>query len=156
MQFLDGVRHILGVRGLEAMLVHDRVDGLRLHGTAGNEAAQEVFGESFEEPRSLSIEALRPLLMSMTRTARRPVAMVLDYASRLVANPEDPGPEERDLYIWCEKLANSSKPVPIAGGGGSLHNPIIWTVSARTGHARLVRGRQRVRSGDSRAAAGSR
>jgi ATP-dependent Clp protease ATP-binding subunit ClpB len=128
MPFLDAIRHVLATRGVEAMLVHDRVDGLRLHGGTGADAAQEVLGQSFEEPRVMSLEALRPHLVAVARTARRSVAVVLDYASRLVVDPENPGPEERDLYIWCEKLANSAKPVQ-GPEGVSLHNPIIWTVS---------------------------
>lgn len=65
----------------------------------------------------------------MVRNARRQVAIVLDYASRLVVDPENPGPEERDLYLWCEKLANTSKPVLAADGRGAVHNPIVWVVS---------------------------
>jgi ATP-dependent Clp protease ATP-binding subunit ClpB len=126
--------------GYSGIISYDAVDGFAVYpsrgpdGEAAFTAAGALLGTPPDTPPRLN--ALRPILDKILDDPRRTFAVVMDYASRLIRRPEDPGPEEREFFLYCLKKAVSSAQVPRQSVPQTVqapqttraarHSPLIW------------------------------
>ncbi|NUT98735.1 MAG: ATP-dependent Clp protease ATP-binding subunit [Saccharothrix sp.] len=136
--------------GFEALITYDQVDGVGVFppDPAARQAAERVLGNRVIGRRP-SLERLRvhlakavgvpeqPPLESEGSAAERPpaarpaarVAVVVDHASRLTRVPGQLDQNERDFFLYCQKLALTAPPLSFGGDRpAELHNPVLWLV----------------------------
>ncbi|WP_117213937.1 AAA family ATPase [Allorhizocola rhizosphaerae] len=72
----------------------------------------------------------QPAALAKRRHERPTVraAFVLDYAARIIRTPGQLELNERDFFLYCQKLALTADPIEVGGRRGALFNPIIWIV----------------------------
>ncbi|WP_033212786.1 AAA family ATPase [Kitasatospora phosalacinea] len=127
----------LRASGYAFLLVHDPVDGLRVHLPAGAtaEEAEEARAAAAEllprlpRPGTLpSLDALRTLMTELARPARQVrAALVIDDASRIARSATELEPAERDFFRFCARLSRTALPVGAPTGRTTpLYNPVIW------------------------------
>jgi ATP-dependent Clp protease ATP-binding subunit ClpB len=117
--------------GYECLLVHDRVDYLRVypptpeaeaaaHATAGQRPTGEV-----------TLDRLADVIASVALNKEHRVAVVLDYASRLALDLRHPSEEEHSFLVACEKLSHTATALWRPGTRGApLFNPVFWLVDS--------------------------
>ncbi|MFJ8755104.1 AAA family ATPase [Streptomyces sp. NPDC102441] len=127
----------LRTSGYACLLVHDPVDGLRVHLPAGatdEEAARAEEAASRLLPRRPrpgtlpSLETLRTLMAELARPAQ-PIraALAIDDASRIARSATEMEPNERDFFRFCARLSRTAVPVGAPDGRTTpLYNPVIW------------------------------
>ena len=118
-------------RGCEGLFVYDHVDGVRLHPGSSDELAARVPVRLRASPGTpAALQELPSVLRMVAGAAEAPCAFVVDYASRLVAQPQNLGDAERALFAACEKLAYETtglrSPRP---DGPPPFNPIVWLIN---------------------------
>lgn len=133
-ELLDVVHTVLTGSDHRCVLVHDPVDGVSVL-SAGPDAdpeavriATELLGQDPDRCREpLELDQLGALIERVVHHREERVAIVLDYASRLVADPEDLTEEERRFFTRAQKLTHTALPV-IAGERRPtpLYNPVLW------------------------------
>lgn len=133
---LDCLWEALRVRGYGFLLVHDRTDGVRVHPDNPNNQAQAttLTGLRFQDGRAeVSLAQLPRRIRGLVQGAGVRAALVLDYASRLAVNAQQPSEAEFDFFAGCEKLAHLAHPLVRPGdGAGPLYNPFIWVCERDT------------------------
>ncbi|MFE7575969.1 AAA family ATPase [Streptomyces sp. NPDC057521] len=134
---LDLLWETLRASGYACLLVHDPVDGLRVHLQAGATAEETEQAEAavsrllprLPRPGTLpSLEVLRGLMAELTRPAQ-PVraALAIDDASRIARAATEMEPNERDFFRFCARLSRTAVPVGAPSGRTTpLYNPVIW------------------------------
>ncbi|ROQ34865.1 ClpA/ClpB-like protein [Streptomyces sp. PanSC19] len=148
----------LRASGYACLLVHDPVDGLRVHlpatataeETERAEAAAARLLPRLPRPGALpSLEALRTLMAELARPALRiRAALAIDDASRIARGPTEMEPNERDFFRFCARLSRIAVPVGAPEGRTTpLYNPVIW-LADREGDlpAWLTSGNDQIRS----------
>ena len=127
--------------GFEFMLVFDPIDGIRPYPDtkALRLRASKLFEKGDDEElglawkngyQAVSLAKLPAYLRKAVSLTEARVAFVVDYASRLCPNPQDPQPDRAAFFAACEKLSHSAKPISgQVGKGGALFNPIVWLVN---------------------------
>ncbi|MEL6768033.1 MAG: AAA family ATPase [Pseudomonadota bacterium] len=119
--------HILRRRRVGALLVHDPVEGLRLHEGCDTRYADVLskcgieMGTKAETPAALEALATRVAL-----EGRLSVALMIDYASATLRT----APEEADkLFVAMDRLSRTPPPArPQKGWDWPPQNPVIWIV----------------------------
>lgn len=131
---LDALWEALEPLGYRGLLVWDKVDGLR---AVPSDAVRQrelgaVAGLDLAQPQPMQLGSLATLLRRVNAPADRnspPVALVIDYASRLSAEGQSPT-DARDLFLAAEKAAIEARPLLRRSADGSvgaqLFNPVIW------------------------------
>ncbi|MFI6324081.1 AAA family ATPase [Nonomuraea sp. NPDC050556] len=148
---IPALRAAMSTRGYDCVLVYDTADqSLRVDAdtapaqAAAQKAASEWLRDvSFGKPYKLT--DLVPILHAVAgpNPARR-AAVVVDYASRIAADPAKPGQEERAFFRFAEKLSHLAQPV---SGAHDLFNPVIWLVDGeRDLPPWMLLGNERIRS----------
>ena len=149
---LDVLRGVFEDADYACVLVYDPVDGISVLGGAGSAAqtpdadgadgpdaqrpgsrandriATELLGREPGRVRApLALGELGQLLERVVRHRDARVALVLDYSSRLLTDPEDLTDDERALFTRAQKLSHTATPV-IAGQRRPtpLYNPVVW------------------------------
>ena len=124
--FDTAVGQVMDEMGLEILLIHDPVDGLRLHpacdprNAATLAKAGLVLGEAARTPAELS--ALATAVMDQINL---PMALILDYASGAGRH----GAETEALFIAMDKACRApAKPRPAGLPSAPPRNPVIWLV----------------------------
>jgi hypothetical protein len=115
------------------LIAYDAVDGLSVYPAQGEgaeearAAAKELIGDPGSTPPRLP--ELRSYIETVVRHPRIRAAFLVDYASRLLGNPSEPGELERSFFLACAKLSQTA---PRRSGPlerpGPLFNPVIWVV----------------------------
>ncbi len=151
---LDVVWDVLSARGYEFLLVYDPVDNLRLaisdqinaakaagrpqqaDGLQGElarqlAAASGVPGLRLDNAgaRSVSLDVLPELIRALTRTQSAAGAIVIDYASRLSARPQELSEDQHAFFVACEKAAHQTRQLRALNGTAPPFNPVIWLVN---------------------------
>lgn len=125
---------MLSPLGYSFIVRYDPIDGISLY--PSGDAALETLAKSLGV--NLTVEAgvrrmpvkLDNLSSILRKIALREdgnklrVAVVIDYASRISASPQQLSDEAHNFFRSCEKLANDS--VPLFAQDKNLFNPIIW------------------------------
>jgi len=73
-------------------------------------------------------EALVPVLAQFVRHEQAPVALIIDFASRLTIRPEGLTPAEHQLFTQALVLSHEARARPIEGQSKSFYNTIVWVV----------------------------
>ncbi|MFI0165631.1 AAA family ATPase [Streptomyces sp. NPDC017095] len=127
----------LRTNGYAFLLVHDPVDGLRVHLPAGATAEEADRAEAavarllprLPRPGTRpSLETLRGLMAELARPAQ-PVraALAIDDASRIARSATDMEPNERSFFRFCAGLSRTAVAVGAPSGRTTpLYNPVIW------------------------------
>ncbi|MEO0820888.1 MAG: AAA family ATPase [Pseudomonadota bacterium] len=125
--FDTAVWQVLEAEGCAALLIHDPVDGLRLH--PGCDSRFEVLLRNCEiEPGTLARtpQETAALAKKVMDEARVPMALMMDYASTVMRRPSD---ELDRMFISMDKVARGPAPVrPEIGWACPPRNPVLWVV----------------------------
>ena len=141
--------------GFEALITYDPVDGVGVYppnDPAALQAAERVLGGNVVGRRP-TLERLRTHLTKAVGAPEQPpaetgdgrgsttqqapaaqppaarVAVVVDYASRMVRVAGQLDVEERDFFLYCQKLACTARAHSFPGARKvGLHNPVLWLV----------------------------
>ena len=133
-ELLDVIDAVLTESDYRCVLVHDPVAGVSVLSDGAEpdpeatRIATQLLGQDPERCREpLELDELGLLLERVVHHRDERVAIVLDYGSRLVADPEDLTDEERGFYTRAQKLTHTALPV-IAGERRPtpLYNPVLW------------------------------
>ncbi|MFJ1546087.1 AAA family ATPase [Streptomyces sp. NPDC088246] len=128
---------VLQASGYRCLLIHDPVDGLRLHIPAGatpeqvdraEEAVSRLLPQRPQPGQAPSLEALRTIAARLVRPdVQVRAALVLDDASRIARSATDMEPNERDFFRFFARLSRTAVSVSSAEGRTTpLYNPVIW------------------------------
>ncbi|MGW8351903.1 AAA family ATPase [Streptomyces wedmorensis] len=128
---------VLRASGYRCLLIHDPVDGLRLHVPAdatpeqvdrAEAAVAQLLPQRPPPGQTPSLEVLRAIAARLVRPdVQVRAALVLDDASRLARGATDMEPNERDFFRFLARLSRTAVPVSSAGGRTTpLYNPVIW------------------------------
>jgi len=121
-------------RQLDVLLVYNRVDGLRAYPEQSFGTLAEAVGKEFlsqKSPGPISMTDLAKLISGLVVCGDIRVALVVDYASRLVSRASDLNDLEHDFFAACQKLADTAQELrPPRDERDLLFSPVIWMVSS--------------------------
>lgn len=151
---LDVVWDVLSARGYEFLLVYDPVDNLRLavadqinaaKATGRPQQADGLLEELARQlaaasgvpdlrldnagARSVSLDVLPGIIRALTRTQSAAGAIVIDYASRLSARPQELSEDQHAFFVACEKAAHQTRQLRARNAVAPPFNPVIWLVN---------------------------
>jgi ATP-dependent Clp protease ATP-binding subunit ClpB len=173
---LEALWRVLWPSGYRCLIVSDQVDGITVYppgDAAARAAAEQILGRRMLD-RKQTLERLRTCMARVSGTSEPPpfdadaippqphaedapagtadavrVAFVIDYAARIPRSQTALEREERDFFLFAQKLAANAQ----THGGGppgrpyDLFNPIVWlTEGERDLPAWLTVGMERVRT----------
>ncbi len=124
--FDTAIRQVLEEMGVEALLIHDPVDGLRLH-DACDPRYRDVLKQCGLELGSTakSPGEIAGLVGKVMDLAELPMALILDYASSISIG----GRESEELFIAMDKACRKAPAArPNLGVDCPARNPVIWLV----------------------------
>ena len=125
---LDCLWEALTIHGYQYLLVHDRVDGLRVHPDtpAIRQLASRALDQDFKgDPIPVSLNRLPTVLRALI-TAPVRAAAVIDYASRVPVSVQQLSEAEHEFFTACEKLAYVAHPIIAAPDRTPRFNPLLW------------------------------
>lgn len=128
---VDTVWEALSASDYEFLLLFDPIDGVSCWPASAVGSAGALIGVDLSKgPVARSIDKLRDDLRAVVDARGVRAAVVLDYASRLVSDPQHLTESERRFYAFCEKLSHTATPL-MAGVHRRvpLHNPVIWVLN---------------------------
>ncbi|MGH9128246.1 MAG: AAA family ATPase [Acidimicrobiales bacterium] len=130
---IDSLWACLERSGYEAMAVYDPVDYLRVlpeGDVAARDTMSAAVGASLAETTPVSLTRLGDFLQAVVTCRAHRLAFVLDYASRLVADPQHLSEEEWAFFVRAEKLSHSAQPLYQRGvRAGLLYNCVVWVAN---------------------------
>lgn len=88
----------------------------------GDSGSQQASGTTQQPPQQSEPEpssAVRPTVRA---------AFVIDYAARITRQPGQLDLNERDFFLYCQKLALTAQVIKQGPGEPELFNPVIWLV----------------------------
>jgi len=146
---LDALFGFMSEAGAKYILVWDIVDGLSPHPNTAETRQQAKLDFELEIPAGgsnpISLERLAELIKRATQLrevktaegeadfiAPPRTAIVIDFASRLTADPERSPEKERLFFIACEKYALNAAPFKVSAVAGAMptFNPVFWLTNA--------------------------
>ncbi len=126
--FEDALWITLSRLGYEGMLIWDRVDGLRAYPAAAPVVAKlsQIAHIDLSKPKSLRLAGLGKIIkrISHPREGQPPVALVIDYASRIMAHAQDV--DSHEFFATAEKCANTAVAHHADESGAAFFNPVFW------------------------------
>lgn len=110
-----------------ALLVHDPVEGLRLHPECDPKIGETLAGYGFELGKVARTPGeLTDLAERVINESRVPMALMIDYASVMVG---DHSAEVNRLFVAMDKASRAPAPMrPQGMADCPPHNPIFWVV----------------------------
>lgn len=125
---LDLIWRLLSNAGFQAVIVFDPIDGVRV--LPGSDEARQlvesILGEYFDTNDRTPLAQLRGILEQVQSSQAR-VAVIIDYASRLVPDAEHLEPDELAFFRFCEKASQTSMPRRVEGAPRArLMNAVMW------------------------------
>ncbi|MCC6532734.1 MAG: ATP-dependent Clp protease ATP-binding subunit [Burkholderiales bacterium] len=130
-------------RGFAFFAVWDRVDGISVYPkeAAAQREASSLLGLKLKEDGTMaaSLDALYEIMKRAAGLKEARAAVVVDFASRISTNAQQPHNDEHRFFVGCEKLSLNAAPViprPAAATPATpsstqqpLFNPVIWLVN---------------------------
>ncbi len=125
----DVIWSILHANGYQALLVYDPIDGLYVHSETvpGIKEILEESGVNFSS-KLFKLHELSNVVDAVKSLKEIPVALIVDYASQLSANPNELTDTERTFFMAVDKIANQTTPFDPADAHRPPFNPIFWIV----------------------------
>ena len=118
---------LLRERGCEGLIIHDRVSGVRVFPHDRRQVLDKL-GLRPGRQKGNPFAALQQQLEDVTAYREFCCAYVIDYASRLVADPNHLEEAEYDFFAACQKLADTTHELRRPDGDRLVFNPIVWLV----------------------------
>jgi hypothetical protein len=155
----DGPPHLLPVveylaaqlakAGIERTIAYDPIQGFRVppalnRDSSGDQEFFKTLGLRFDDNgfASVSHERFFQTLPKLVEDASEPVALIADFAARLIQRPDHLVEVEHRGFTQALVLSNRVDPKAHPKTGEPYFNPIIWIVEQRGRPARLVHRRQ--------------
>ena len=117
-------------RGFEFLIVCDTVDGFSVFPRGGYARLRErLSGLRLPEtmPRRALPEQIATWIKEIGSAREVPVALAIDYASRLVPNPTSLDGSQHDFFAGCLRAAHSAEELRVPGPGNPpTYNTIFW------------------------------
>lgn len=125
--FETAIWRLMSERGCAALLIHDPVDGLGLHGECDPMCVEILEQCGFELGKiSSTPEEIADLANRVMNFSEMPTALILDYASAS-ARRRDQATDR--LFIAMDKAARAPAPIrPDLGLECPPRNPVLWMV----------------------------
>jgi len=135
---LDSICSFMRESGAEYILLWDMIDGLNPHPNSPETRKKVKADFELEIPSGghnpFSLDKLANLIKRATQIGENQAspcrtAIVIDFASRLTAEPERTPDRERQFFIACEKYALQAQPFKSKGKESELaptFNPVFW------------------------------
>lgn len=151
---VEVLKETLYAEGYEGVLLWQPLAGFRwlspmADDTEGQQAKQmSRLGINTEDQRSdSSLETLGRFLERLTALQGEPIALIVDFASRLTINMGNLAPMEHQLFTRALICANDAKARPFGPVGRPYFNSVIW-VTEKEGDLPdwFIVGNQRLRS----------
>lgn len=130
--FYEALQRLLREKGYRYLVIYDRTDGFTVYPDTPDIRADAVKQYNLEFAPNHdhgSFLTSLPKVLQHIITSENPVAVVIDYASRLSSDSSRLSEEELTFYSACEKLAYISKPKRLSGQVHALFNPVIWLLN---------------------------
>ena len=135
-KLVESLWQVLSGVGFKTILVYDPVDGIRCHPPAAEgdpilAIVESIIGKGLNAPHTL--EWLREQMANIVRQRDHRIALVIDYADRLVTDPTHLGENERIFFAAAQKLSHTALqigPPPGVGRKIALYNPIFWIANS--------------------------
>ncbi len=130
--FYEALQRLLQEKGYRYLVIYDRTDGFTVYPDTPDiraDAANLYNLEFAANHDHGSFLANFPKVLQQIVTSENPVAVVIDYASRLSSDPSRLSEEELEFYSACEKLAYLAKPRRMSGQDCAFFNPLIWLLN---------------------------
>lgn len=136
----SAISDLLGTRGVNVVVVYDRVDGLSLLlNSEGAREAEDASSSVYKwlkkhkilDNKSLpaSKQKLSEIMQDIALDPSLPVGLIIDFASRLVLDPNNLSEEEQAFFLSCEKVAYRTEELRAGTDRGIMpYNPIFWLV----------------------------
>lgn len=144
---VDVIRECLVDAGFQAVFDYDPIDGLGIAYESEEGAAEQVVsGVKAGERTTPSMSRLAEILRAVVH-APLSAAIIIDFASRLRGDDQDPPPALHELFREASKLAHTAQEQPLTGDGhhGSVYNPIFWLVDQEQDLPHWIAGIEPVR-----------
>lgn len=130
--FLRALWEALKAQGYTCLLVFDPVDGIRVYPdeTETRTHAERLFDLKLANGSQLiSLETLNTLMRRLSGEREARCALLIDFASRIVRQPDHLADAEQRFFVAAEKLSLQAAPVVPKTGGVPLFNPLLWLVN---------------------------
>jgi energy-coupling factor transporter ATP-binding protein EcfA2 len=125
-------------QGYRFLLIYDPVEGVRPYPNEPEvvNLASRLFNLKLQDGvMPMSLESLSDLMKRLSRLRDAHVALLLDFASRLVRYPDHMDQCEHRFFLAAERLAVHAMPVVVKGGtdgqggGKPRFNPVLWLLN---------------------------
>lgn len=125
---VDALWSFLALSGYRFLCVFDPIDGLRVwpETDEAREAAAAALGRQVDQQREVTLERLRADLRAVVHAEDVRAGFVIDYGSRMVANPQQLSDAERDFFAFVEKLSHTAVPRRVDERAVPVFNPVVW------------------------------
>jgi ATP-dependent Clp protease ATP-binding subunit ClpB len=129
---------MLNRQGFQALLVYDPVSGLRPYPNepAVVDLATRLFNLKLQDgTMPTSLESLIGTMKKVAAMREARCGLVIDFASRLVRQPDHLDANEHRFFVAAERLSLSANPIVPRGAdmqsptGKARFNPILWLVN---------------------------
>lgn len=130
--FLRALWEAIKAQGYTCLLVFDPVDGIRAYPdeTETRALAERLFDLKLSNGSQLiSLETLNTLMRRLSGERETRCALLIDFASRIVRQPDHLAESEQRFFVTAEKLSLQAAPVVPKTGGVPLFNPLLWLVN---------------------------
>ena len=128
----DALAASLRRAGLEALLVHDIVDGYRIVADDPEAAwadARALTGHDLRSERADDLGRLTEVVSAVAAGGGPRLGLVLEYASRLACSVTELNPREHAFFTASLKSAQEAQPCQdLPPQRGALFNPVFWIV----------------------------
>jgi ATP-dependent Clp protease ATP-binding subunit ClpB len=117
--------------GYQHLVLFDPVDRVQVIAVddAGRSELADALGDAAPPRDRTPLDHLHAVLARVETEGHRRIPVVVDYASRLVLDPDHLEPAELDFFRFCEKHSHRARPRPTGESARpSLMTPVFWVL----------------------------
>ena len=114
--------------GYRTLVTYDPVDGISVADEGARQWLQETTGLSNGQGGyyPVSLDKLSQVLGMLVRQSQRHVAVIMDYASRMIPRPDSMDGDAQRFFVSMLKLSHDASPYSSLAGGPEIFNSIFW------------------------------
>jgi energy-coupling factor transporter ATP-binding protein EcfA2 len=132
LRFPQALADALFAHGYRQVVLFDQLRGFQAMGPTLASDAQASTESLLEIPTSAAagagVDSLSGILPGLVRHTGTPIALVVDFASRLTMRSDSLNAAEHQLFTQTLILSHEARPRPIEGQTKSFFNTILWIV----------------------------